>query len=143
MSRGYLQAEIDKLRVHDKLTQVLNTEFVRKKAQAQEEAEAPAKSTRSMAQKHPRKSPKKPAQKKRRVLSDLPKDEEEWVGRRVAIAEHFNLADINTLLKVNKYVFANGQWEVFPTPKMALVCSQPSERAWRLLRSSGTTISGL
>ena len=35
----------------------------------------------------------------------------------MAIAESFNLPDINTLLKVNKYVFNNGQWEIFPTPK--------------------------
>ena len=48
---------------------------------------------------------------------DLPEDDPDLIGRGVAIASHFNMYDFNSLLKVNKHIFQNGQWELFPTPK--------------------------
>ena len=48
---------------------------------------------------------------------DLPEDNTDLIGRGVAIASHFNMYDFNALLKVNKHIFQNGQWELFPTLK--------------------------
>ena len=123
MSKGYLQAEIDKIRIVDKFTNVLDGEYLRQKLAAREAAkeasEAPSQGTRLAAQKHPaRKAAQKAPKKRKRVAQlEVPDDEEDWIGRGMAIAESFNLPDINTLLKVNKYVFNNGQWEIFPTPE--------------------------
>ena len=62
---------------------------------------------------------KKPLIKKqgRQALVDLPEDDPDLIGRGVAIASHFNMYDFNASLKVNKHIFQNGQWELFPTPK--------------------------
>ena len=116
MTKGYLQAEVDKIRIVDKFTTMLDGEYLKKKLEAQQ---APSQGTRLAAQKHPaRKASEKAPKKRKRVAQlDVPEDEEVWIGRGMAIAESFNLPDMNTLLKVNKYVFSNGQWEIFPTPK--------------------------
>ena len=115
MSRGYVQAEIDKLKLNPKFDIKLQTELDRRGKKGSSD-EPPAKATRSETAKA---SQKKPPVKERiqAKSSTVPKDQAQWVGRGLAIASHFNLNDINEVLKLNKYVFANGQWEVFPTPK--------------------------
>ena len=117
MTRGFAQAEIDKLKGHEQHTTKFTTEFERKK----KAPPPPAKSTRSAKQSAPSTSTsaKKPLIKKqsRQALIDLPEDVPELMGRGVAIASHFNMYDFNSLLKVNKHIFQNGQWEIFPTPK--------------------------
>ena len=83
---------------------------MKQKLAAKEASEAPSQGTRLAAQKHPaRKATQKAPKRKRVAQVDLPEDEELWIGRGMAIAESFNLPDINTLLKVNKYVYSNGQ----------------------------------
>ena len=115
MSRGYVQAEIDKLKLNPKFDIKLQTELDRRSKKGSSD-EPPAKATRSETGKASQKKPpvKERVQAKSRIV---PKDQAQWVGRGLAIASHFNLNDINEVLKLNKYVFANGQWEVFPTPK--------------------------
>ena len=114
MTRGFVRAEIDKLKGDQQYTTKFTSEFERKK-------KAPAKSTRSAKQTAPSSSTsvKKPLIKKqgRQALVDLPEDDPDLIGRGVAIASHFNMYDFNSLLKVNKHIFQNGQWELFPTPK--------------------------
>ena len=114
MSRGYVQAEI-KLKLNPKFDIKLQTELDRRGKKGSSD-EPPAKATRSETGKA---SQKKPPVKERiqAKSSTVPKDQAQWVGRGLAIASHFNLNDINEVLKLNKYVFAHGQWEVFPTPK--------------------------
>ena len=117
MTRGFVQAEIDKLKGDQQYTTKFTSEFERKK----KAPPPPAKSTRSAKQSAPSSSTsvKKPLIKKqgRQALVDLPEDDPELIGRGVAIASHFNMYDFNALLKVNKHIFQNGQWELFPTPK--------------------------
>ena len=116
MTRGFVQAEIDKLKGQEQYTTKFTSEFDRKK----KAPPPPAKSTRSAKQSAPSTSTaKKPLIKKqaRQALLDLPDDVPELMGRGVAIASHFNMYDFNSLLKVNKHIFNNGQWEIFPTPK--------------------------
>ena len=115
MSRGYIQAEVDKLKTNPKYNIKLQTELDRRGKKGSSE-EPPAKATRSETSRASQKKPpvKERVQAKSRVV---PKDQAQWIGRGLAIANHFNLNDINEVLKLNKYVFANGQWEVFPTPK--------------------------
>ena len=119
MTKGYLQAEVDKIRIEDKFTTILDGKYLQEKLEAQQAADAPSQGTRLAAQKHPAKKSSQRAPKKRKRIAqvDVPEDEDAWVGRGMAIADSFNLPDINTLLKVNKYVYENGQWEIFPTPK--------------------------
>ena len=116
MTRGFVQAEIDKLKGQEKYTTKSTTEFERKK----KAPPPPAKSIRSAKQSAPSTSAsgKKPLIKKqsRQALLDLPEDVPELMGRGVAIASHFNMYDFNSLLKVNKHIFQNGQWKIFPTP---------------------------
>ena len=115
MTRGFVQAEIDKLKGQEKFTTKFTSEFERKKkappppAKGLPKQSAPSAST----------SGKKPLIKKqsRQALLDLPEDVPELMGRGVAIASHFNMYDFNSLLKVNRHIFQNGQWELFPTPK--------------------------
>ena len=93
--------------------------YLQEKLAAQQAADAPSQGTR-LAQKHPaRKAAQKaPTKKRKRVAQiEVPEDEDAWIGRGMAIADSFNLPDMNTLLKVNKYVYENGNWEIFPTPK--------------------------
>ena len=117
MTRGFVQAEIDKLKGDKQYTTRFTSEFVRKK----NAPPPPAKSTRSAKQSAPSTSTsaKKPLIKKqgRQALVDLPEDNPDLIGRGLAIASHFNMYDFNSLLKVNKHIFQNGQWELFPTPK--------------------------
>ena len=117
MTRGFVQAEIDKLKGDKQYTTKFTTEFERKK----KAPPPPAKSTRSAKQSAPSSSTsaKKPLIKKqsRQALVDLPEDDPELIGRGVATASHFNMYDFNAFLKVNKHIFQNGQWELFPTPK--------------------------
>ena len=117
MTRGFVQAEIDKLKGDEQYTTKFTTEFERKK----KAPPPPAKSTRSAKQSAPSSSTsaKKPFIKKqsRQALVDLPENDPELIGRGLAIASHFNMYDFNALLKVNKHIFQNGQWELFPTPK--------------------------
>ena len=53
MSKGYLQAEIDKIRIVDKFTSVLDGEYLRQKLEAkkaaQEASEAPSQGTKLAA----------------------------------------------------------------------------------------------
>ena len=114
MTRGFVQAEIDKLKGREQFTTKFTSEFERNR-----KAPPPAKSTRSAQQSAPPASGKKPQIKKksRQALVDLPEDVPEFIGRGVAIASHFNMFDFNSLLKVNRHVSQNGQWELFPTPK--------------------------
>ena len=117
MTRGFVQAEIDKLKGDQQYTTKFTSEFERKK----KSPPPPAKSTRSAKQTAPSSSTsvKKPLIKKqgRQALVDLQEDDPDLIGRGVAIASHFNMYDFNSLLKVNKHIFQNGQWELFPTPK--------------------------
>ena len=115
MTRGFVQAEIDKLKGREQFTTKFTSEFERNR----KAPPPPAKSTRSAQQSAPPASGKKPQIKKksRQALVDLPEDVPEFIGRGVAIASHFNMFDFNSLLKVNRHVSQNGQWELFPTPK--------------------------
>ena len=116
MTRGFVQAEIDKLKGDKQYTTRFTSEFVRKK----DAPPPPAKSTRSAKQSAPStSSAKRPVIKKkgRQALLDLPEDNPDLIGTGLAIASHFNMYDFNSLLKVNKHIFQNGQWELFPTPK--------------------------
>ena len=115
MSRGYIQAEVDKFKTNPKYNIKLQTELDRRGKKGSSE-EPPAKATRSETGRASQKKPpvKERVQAKSRVV---PKDQAQWIGRGLAIASHFNLNDINEVLKLNKYVFANGQWELFPMPK--------------------------
>ena len=113
MSRGYIQAEVDKLQTNPKYNIKLQTELDRRGKKGSSE-EPPAKATRSETG---RASQKKPPVKQRVQAKSRPKDQAQWIGRGLAIASHFNLNDINEVLKLNKYVFANGQWEVFSNTK--------------------------
>ena len=117
MTRGFVQAEIDKLKGDRQYTTKFTSEFVRKKGAPP----PPAKSTRSAKQSAPStsSSAKRPVIKKkgRQAMLDLPEDNPDLIGRGLAIASHFNMYDFNSLLKVNKHIFQNGQWELFPTPK--------------------------
>ena len=114
MTRGFVQAEIDKLKGREQFTTKFTSQFERNR-----KAPPPSKSTRSAKQSAPPVSGKKPQIKKksRQALLDLPEDVPEFIGRGVAIASHFNMFDFNSLLKVNRHVSQNGQWELFPTPK--------------------------
>ena len=97
-------------------TTKFTSQFVREK----DAPPPPAKSTRSTKQSAPStsSSAKRPVIKKgRQALLDLPEDNPDLIGRGLAIASHFNMYDFNSLLKVNKHIFQNGQWELFPTPK--------------------------
>ena len=116
MTRGFVQAEIDKLKGDKQYTTKFTTQFVREK----DAPPPPAKSTRSAKQSAPStSSAKRPVIKKkgRQALGDLPEDNPDLIGRGLAIASYFNMYDFNSLLKVNKHIFQNGQWELFPTPK--------------------------
>ena len=118
MSRGYVQGEIDKLKLNPKFDIKLQTELDRRSKKGSSD-EPPAKATRSETGKANKQKKRKPPVKERVQAKSriVPKDQAQWVGRGLAIASHFNLNNINQVLKLNKYVFANGQWEVFPTPK--------------------------
>ena len=122
MTRGFVQAEIDKLKGDKQYTTGFTSEFVRKK----NAPPLPAKSTRSAKQSAPSTSTsaKKPLIKKqgRQALVDLPEDNPDLIGMGVAIASHFNMYDFNSLLKVNKHIFQNGNGNYFPLQKMGLVC---------------------
>ena len=116
MNRGYIQAEVDKLKTNPKYNIKLQTELDRRTKKGSTEP-PPAKATRSEAA-HKAAQKGQPAKKKIQAKGGaIPKDQAQWVGRGLAIASPFNLNDINEVLKLNKYVFSNGQWEVFPTPK--------------------------
>ena len=109
MTRGFIQAEIDKLKGDKQYTTKFTSEFVREK----DAPPPPAKSTRSAKQSAPStsSSAKRPVIKKkgRQALLDLPEDNPDLIGRGLAIASHFNMYDFNSLLKVNKHIFQNGQ----------------------------------
>ena len=95
MTRGFVQAEIDKLKGQEQYTIKFTTEFDRKK----KAPPPPAKSTRSAKQSAPSTSAvKKPFIKKqsRQALLDLPEDIPELMGRGLAIASHFNMYDFNS-----------------------------------------------
>ena len=81
MTRGFVQAEIDKLKGQEKFTTRFTTEFERKK----KAPPPPAKSTRFAKQSAPSTSTsgKKPLIKKqsRQALLDLPEDVPELMGR--------------------------------------------------------------
>ena len=81
MTRGFVQAEIDKLKGDKQYTTKFTTEFERKK----KASPPPAKSTRSAKQSAPSSSTsaKKPLIKKqsRQALVDLPEDDPELIGR--------------------------------------------------------------
>ena len=113
MTRGYVTAELDRIRgvpaYNIKLTTELDTE--------DEEKQPPAKATRKEKKKRGRKPKISKMQHSRQVISDIPEDMPEWEGRGVGMAETFNLCDMNQLLKLNKYLYDNGNWELFTTPK--------------------------
>ena len=81
MTRGFVQAKIDKLKGDNQHTTKFTSEFVRKK----KAPPPPAKSTRSAKQSAPSTSTsaKKPLIKKqgRQALVDLPEDDPDLIGR--------------------------------------------------------------
>ena len=70
MTRGYLQAEVDKIRIVDKFTTILDGKYLQEKLAAQQAADAPSQGTRLAAQKHPAKksSQKAPLRKGKELL---------------------------------------------------------------------------
>ena len=81
MTRGFVQAEIDKLKADRQYTTKFTSEFVRKK----DAPPPPAKSTRSAKQSAPStsSSAKRPVIKKkgRQAMLDLPEDNPDLIGR--------------------------------------------------------------
>ena len=86
-----------------------------------EDKAPPAKATRKEKKKRGRKPKIKKLQHSRHALLHVPDDMPEWEGRGVGMAETFNLSDMNQLLKLNKHLYSNGQWELFTTPNKEAV----------------------
>ena len=115
MTKGYVQAEIDKIKgVADyniKLTTELDTE--------DESKAPPAKATRKEKKKKAKKTRLSKLQHTSSVHIDEMEDEDlkEWKGRGVGLAESFNLTDLKQVLKLNKHLHQRGNSELFTTPK--------------------------
>ena len=115
MTKGYVQAEIDKIKgVADyniKLTTELDTE--------DESKAPPAKATRKEKKKKAKKTRLSKLQYTSSVHIDEMEDEDlkEWKGRGVGLAESFNLTDLKQVLKLHKHLYRRGNWELFTTPK--------------------------
>ena len=115
MTRGYVQAEIDKIKGVADYNIFLTTEL-----DTEDESKAPpAKATRKEKKKKAKKTRLSKLQHTSSVEVQEEEDEDikEWKGRGVGLAESFNLSDLKQVLKLNKHLYLRGNWELFTTPK--------------------------
>ena len=115
MTKGYVQAEIDKIKGVPDYNITLTTEL-----DTEDESKAPpAKATRKEKKKKAKKTKLSKLQHTSSVHLEEMEDEDlkEWKGRSVGLAESFNLADLKQVLKLNKHLYQRGNWELFTTPK--------------------------
>ena len=63
------------------------------------------------------------------------------IGKGIAVAQDYNLADLSQLSKLTHHLSTHGGWELFLTPiKMDNVCFLVLEEEWLLQRNTGQTI---
>ena len=127
MSRGFLQAEIDKLHQFSEYSQVVKElpptkEELAKQKKLETERKKGAKKQKVSASTSAKSSqPKAAALEKFEEESEGPAinmgEYAALIGKGLAVAEQYNLADMAELTKLNVHLTENGGWELFPHPK--------------------------
>ena len=127
MSKGFLQAEIDKLNQFSEYSQVVKEappskeELAKRKKQEAERKKSAKKQKVSASTSKPRDKPRAAAYEKFEEEAEGPAvNMEEYaglIGKGLAVAEQYNLSDMSELTKLNLHLSENGGWELFLTPK--------------------------
>ena len=126
MTKGFLQAEIDKLQQFSEYSQVVkeappSKEELAKMKKQEAERKKGAKKQKVSASSSKSSKPKAAALEKFEQETEGPAvNMEEYaslIGKGLAVAEQYNLADMSELTKLNVHLTENGGWELFPTPK--------------------------
>ena len=114
MSKGFVLAEIDKLKQFSEYCLIIEEE-------PEEEQKQPAKrSKKETAKAKPKSSKPKPALEKymheeEQVVDESPYDA--LIGKGIAVAQDYNLTDMSQLSKLTDHLAKHGGWELFLTPK--------------------------
>ena len=115
MSKGFVLAEIDKLKQFSEYCLIIEEE------PEPEEQEQPAKrSKKETAKVKPKSNKPKAALKKyiheeKQEVDESPYDA--LIGKGIAVAQDYNLADLSQLSKLTDHLSNHGGWELFLTPK--------------------------
>ena len=113
MSKGFVLAEIDKLKQFSEYCLIIKEE--------PEEQKQPAKRSKKETPKAKPKSSKPKAaleiyiQEEEQVVDESPYDA--LIGKGIAVAQDYNLADMSQLSKLTDHLSNYGGWELFLTPK--------------------------
>ena len=115
MSKGFVLAEIDKLKQFSEYCLIIEEEPELK------EPKQPAKrSKKETAKAKPKSSKPKAALKKYIHEEEQEVDESPYdalIGKGIAVAQDYNLADLSQLSKLTDHLSNHGGWELFLTPK--------------------------
>ena len=136
MSKGFVLAEIDKLKQFSEYCLIIEEEPEPEQPAAKrskkETAKAKPKSTR------PKAALKKYIHEEEQEVDESPYDA--LIGKGIAVAQDYNLADLSQLSKLTDHLSNHGGWELFLTPKDGQCMFSSIRKGWLLLKNTGQII---